>query len=112
MSEILSQQYIDPGPNATFGPEPGETTSPPSRVNFNDADDYNNWSESPPQNKDGTVIPNFTGWTRNVSVCWVSPGDLTTPVATADTNVKRITVTVQHNHVPVASSVAIKTNHP
>ena len=112
MSEILSQQYIDPGSSPTFGPEVGEATSPASRVNFNDVDDYNNWTESPPQNKDGTVIPNFTGWTRTVSVCWVSPADLTTPVLTSDTNVKRITVTVLHTRVPVATSVGVKSNHP
>ena len=112
MSEILSQQYIDPGSSPAFGPEGGEATSPASRTNFDDVDDYNNWSESPPQNKDGTVIANFTGWTRTVSVCWVAPGDLATPVITSDTNVKRITVTVLHNRVPVVTSVAIKSNHP
>ena len=111
MSEILVQAYIDPGSSPTFGPEPGETTSPPTRVNFNDVDDYNNWSESPPQNKDGSVIPNFGGWTRQVSVCWVSPSDLTTPVTSADTNIKRITVTVSHNNVAVATAVAIKANN-
>ena len=110
MSEILSQSYMDPGSSPTFGPETGETTTPPSRLNYNDVDDYNNWTESPPQNKDGTVIPNFTGWTRSVAVCWVSPTNLMTP-AGSETNIKRVTVTVSHNGLPVATSVAIKAHN-
>lgn len=110
MSEILTQAYIDPGSSPTFGPETGETTTPASRLNFNDVDDYNNWTESPPQNKDGTVIPNFSGWTRSVSVCWVSPTNLMT-AATSETNVKRVTVTVLHNGLTVATAVAVKANN-
>src|SRR5690348_8237773 len=111
MSEILSKYYIDPGSTPTFGPEAGETTSPPSRSKFNDVDDYNNWSEWPPQNADGTALDASLGtWGRSVSVCWVSSSDLTTPVTTSDTGVKRITVTVTHNNLVVYKSTAIKAN--
>jgi len=121
MNEILVQAYQNPGPNPTFGPEPGKTTTPPSRTNFNDVDDYNGWTESPPQNKNGSVItitnpdgttsPAFPGWGRSVAVAWVSPSDLTA-ASTTETGVKRMTVTVSHNNVVVATSVAIKANNP
>ena len=111
MSEILVQNYIDPGPNPVFGPEAGETTTPPARLNFNDVDDYNGWVESPPQNKDGSTIPNFVGWRRRVTVSWVAPSSLTQPV-NYDAGVKLITVSVSHNGVLVARQVAIKANNP
>ena len=121
INEILVQAYQDPGPSPTFGPEPGKTTTPPSRINFNDVDDYNGWTESPPQNKDGSVItmtnpdgstsPAFPGWARSVAVAWVTPSDVTV-TSTTETGVKRMTVTVTHNNVVVATSVAIKANNP
>ena len=121
MNEILVQAYRDPGPNPIFGPEPGKTTIPASRTNFNDVDDYNGWSESPPQNKDGSVItmtnpdnttsPAFPGWGRSVAVAWVTSSDLTT-VSSTETGVKRIIVTVTHNHTVVTTSTAIKANNP
>jgi hypothetical protein len=120
MNEILAQYYVDPGSSPTFGPEAGEVTTPPSRTNFNDVDDYNGWSESPPQNKDGSVIPNFSGWSRNVSVAWINVSNSCngstspTPFVTDsnDTGVKRITVTVTHNNAVVATWTAIKANYP
>ena len=121
MNEILIQAYRDPGSSPIFGPEPGETTTPPSRTHFNDVDDYNAWSESPPQNKDGTTItvtnpdgttsPAFPGWTRSVSVAWVNSSDLTT-AASSETGIKRIIVTVTHNGALVATCVALKANNP
>ena len=121
MNEILVQAYQDAGPNPVFGPTPTEVTTPPSRTKFTDVDDYNGWTESPPQNKDGSVItmtnpdgstsPAFPGWGRSIAVAWVTPSDVTV-TSTTETGVKRMTVTVTHNHVVVATSVAIKANNP
>jgi type II secretory pathway pseudopilin PulG len=49
IAEILSTAYSDPGGAAVFGLEPGESTG--TRANFDDVDDYNNWTEQPPQPK-------------------------------------------------------------
>src|SRR2546421_12243172 len=54
MSEIMMQPYSDPDGQAIFGHESGEATSP--RSAFDDVDDYNGWSTSPPQYRDGTTI--------------------------------------------------------
>jgi prepilin-type N-terminal cleavage/methylation domain-containing protein len=110
LAEIMSQAYIDPTAAVpVFGPEPGEGTS--SRVNWNDVDDYAGWTESPLQNKDGTVIPNTGAWKRSVEAAWVSPTAPATASAT-ETGCKRITVTVRHNGVVVANRVALRTNAP
>ena len=43
-----------------FGHEIGEATT--SRASCNDVDDYNGWTETPPQNQDGTSMSNLSGW--------------------------------------------------
>lgn len=122
MSEILVQPYSDPNVNSTkIGPDPGDTTNPATRSKFNDVDDYDGWFESPPQNRDGTVIGStnpdgsitsfYPGWSRKVSVVWVTSSNLTTPVA-SETGVKRITVTVSHNNAVIATCVAIRSRPP
>ncbi len=110
VAEIVSQSYADPSAAiAVFGPEPGEGTA--SRVNWDDVDDYAGWTESPLQNKDGTVIANTTGWKRSVEVAYVSTSNVSSASAT-DTGCKRITVTVRHNGVVVATRVVLRTNAP
>ena len=110
IDEIVSQAYQDPNyPNDPLGPDPGESTS--VRAAWNDVDDYNGWSESPLQNKDGSIIPNTTGWQRSVVVAWVQTSN---PAATSatETGCKRITVTVTHNGFTVATRSALRTNAP
>jgi MSHA pilin protein MshD len=88
MDEILQTQYVDPGVLPVFGPEVGEV-----RANYDDVDDYNGLSESPPVNRDGTAIPGFTGWKRAVQVFWADPTSPSTTTVT-DTGLKRVVVTV------------------
>ena len=110
VAEIMSQAYADPNAAiAVFGPEPSEGTN--SRANWDDVDDYAGWTESPLQNKDGTVIANTTGWKRSVECSYVSPTNSNAASAT-DTGCKRITVTVRHNGVVVAMRVVLRTNAP
>ena len=58
MSEIMMQSYSDPDGSPVFGHESGESTS--VRSAFDDVDDYDGWNASPPQYRDGTVIPDRT----------------------------------------------------
>ena len=102
INEILQLPYQDPVQTPVFGLEPGESTT--SRAAWNDVDDYNGWTESPPQSKSGTVYPNCTGWTRSVVVEWIDPTTLAS-TATANTGIKRITVTVKSGSL-VMSTVA------
>jgi hypothetical protein len=109
MTEICQNAYKDPAGGTTFGPESGETTNPASRNLFDDVDDYNNWTESPPQNKDGTTIPNFTGWTRTVAVAFINPS--TMAVSGTDTGVKRVTVTVTDPRGAVTTLVGLRSSN-
>jgi len=105
MTEVLLQDYAEPTDSAVFGKEGGESAL--SRIDFDDVDDYHQWSASPPQSKDGTVIPERTGWGRRVVVDYVLVSDPQQSTV-SDTGVKRITVTVTHNAIEVASLVAIR----
>ncbi len=109
MDEILQQDYKEPDSTPVFGREASEIST--SRSNYDDVDDYHNWSASPPQNKDGTVISDSTGFMRSVSVQWVNPANLE-EVSAIETGVKRITVTVTHAGLKTGSLVAIKTSVP
>lgn len=108
MAEILAQSYQDSA-SPVFGPEVSGGESPTSRATWDDVDDYNGWSESPPQDKDGTAASDMTGWARAVAVTWVNTSDLTQTSAT-ETGAKRITVTVRYNGVTAATRVAVRTS--
>jgi len=60
MTQVLAKQYKDPQGPPAFGPEPGEL--PSSKLDFDDVDDFHDWTESPPQYADGTTMPYLTGW--------------------------------------------------
>lgn len=107
LAEILQQSYEDPNGSAVFGIESGEGTG--NRTDFDDVDDYHNWSASTPQNQDGTDMSDLSGWERSVQVNWVNPTNLSQTVG-SDQDTKRITVTVTHNDVPVASVSAFRTS--
>ena len=108
MTEILRQDYQDPNGQSVFGCETGESSS--TRADFDDVDDYNGWSSSPPVNKDGTLIPDLTGWTRSVTVEWVEPLNVT-QVRLYETNVKRITVTVSYDGITLVSLAGIRSSY-
>jgi len=108
MSEIMQQSYADPDPSPVFGREPLEIGL--SRALFDDVDDYDAYSDSPPQHKNGTEMSDQEGWTRTVAVEFVRPSDLLTAVG-LEYGVKRITVTVGRvgDNGEIASMVAVKT---
>ncbi len=106
MAEILSQYYQEPVDTPGFGREAGENGG--ERSMWDDIDDYDSWSKSPPQNKDGTDIPDLAGWGRAVTVCWAKSSDLSKENA-SDTGIKRIDVAVTHNDRVVTKLSAIRT---
>jgi PKD repeat protein len=107
MAEILQTAYQDPVQTPVFGLEPGESAT--SRAAWNDVDDYNGWTESPPQTKAGSTIADCAGWTRKVLVEWIDPATLAATSST-NTGVKRITVTAQRNGVTLATVAAYRTS--
>lgn len=107
MSEILIQPFHDPDQeSANLGRDATEPMTG-NRALFDDVDDYNTWDASPPQKKDGTVMPDLTGWRRRVTVNYGNPSDL--KVAAVDNGILLIVVTVTHNDVETAKWTAIRT---
>lgn len=107
-AEILQQAYADPVAGiGSFGLDTAEAV-PGDRSLFDDVDDYDGWSASPPQYRDGTVIPGTEGYERVVSVAWVNPDDLL-GVSGSETGVKRIVVTVEHQSRTIVSLSAYRT---
>lgn len=87
MTEIQQQYFQDPTGATTLGPDGAET-----RPTYNDVDDYNGFTETPPTNKSGKALSDYTGWTRSVVVNYVDPTAPTTTVASS--TLKQIIVTV------------------
>ncbi len=101
MAEILQQQYEEPDDTPTNGRESGESAA--TRLNWDDVDDYNGWSQSPPADKSDTVLSGYVGWSRAVSIAYVELNDPTQTTAD-DEGVKRITVTVTN---PTAETIVL-----
>ncbi len=104
MTEILSQHYQEPVDTPGFGreSEPGG-----NRADWDDVDDYDGWSASPPQAKDGTDLPDLEGWGRAVTVYWVKPTKLNE--VGANTGVKRIIITMTHQGRVVTELFSVRT---
>lgn len=81
---------------------------PVNRTAFDDVTDYVNYTETPPRARDGTIMTEFTGWTRSVLVERVLASDLST-VSGSDTGVRKITVTVQHGTRVIRKMSQIRT---
>lgn len=105
MNEILNQSYEDPSQKASFGRESGEGGS--DRADFDDVDDYDTWSASPPENKNGELLVGYEQWARSVEVDFVKPTNFA--VIGSKTGVKRITVSVSQKGKPATELIAIRT---
>lgn len=96
LAEVLQASYEDPDGSPVFGIEGGETSSPTNRSEFDDTDDYDDWTETPPKQKDGTTLSGFTGWTRLINVQKLNKNNPTQARNdnSADKGLRRVTVTV------------------
>jgi MSHA pilin protein MshD len=88
LAEILTAAYEEPNDTPVFGCEAGET-----RATYDDVDDYNGLTESPPRRADGTVRTDLAGWNWTVAVAYADPDDPAQD-STTDGGLKRITVAV------------------
>lgn len=95
LSEIAVQPYEDASDTpAKRGPTAGEA-APGNRSLFNDLNDYEGWTASPPQRKDGVAVPSATGWRETVTLEPLDPATL----AKTDTELglTRVTVSITQN---------------
>ena len=109
MSEIMARPYAEPVETSGFGPESSETGG--TRLNFDDVDDCDDWSASPPQLGDGSEIASLEDWGRSVAVDYINASNMDVVIA-SDAGVKRVTVTVTYKGAEVLSMVAIRTDAP
>lgn len=77
------------------------------RSRYDDVDDYDGWSSSPPQLSDATQMQGVDGYTRSVEVDWVSSMSPDTP-SNSDQGLKRVTVTVLRGERQIAQLVAYR----
>lgn len=97
MAEVMSKNFADPTqPNNPLGKDTGETT----RNTFDDVDDYNNYSDSPPVTVGGTPMngtggtPDYSRFTRSVRVVYCNiVGNNIVEVSPGPTDYKKVTVT-------------------
>ena len=109
MAEILEQHYADPDYGlGSFGLASAEIGDG-SRALWEDVDDYDGWSASPPQEKDGTPMDWASRYGRAVTVQWVEPTDLAT-IQSSETGAKLITVTVTHDDLELVTLTAVRTD--
>jgi len=92
LAEIAMLPYENPDGDVRFGREPGESAI--NRADFDDIDDYDNWTASPPQKKDGQPEADCTGYTRSVLVQSVKIDDFNDFEGDDKSKPKRITITV------------------
>ena len=107
MSEILAQSYSDPESGTGINIDAGEETS--TRADFDDVDDYHNWSSTPPESADGVPLASGDAMTRTVTVEYVDPDNLASTIG-SDGGVKRITITVTANDADLTSLSTIVTS--
>ncbi len=93
LNEIRTRRYEGSADTSgVLGPTTAESGLN-RRSAFDDVDDYNGWSESPPVSDSGVALSGFSGWTRSVRVRYANPSSPDTDSVT-DQRVKRIEVTV------------------
>ena len=71
LAEVLHAGYAELYTASNWGPDSGENTG--SREHFDDVDDYDGWSSSPPESKAGETLEGYEGWRRSVRVRYADP---------------------------------------
>lgn len=91
---------IDPETEyATFGPEAGETLA-----NYDDLDDFNGATYSPPINAERTAMSEFSAYSQKIAVQNVNASNFEQVVANHSSNFVRVTVQVYLNSKLISSA--------
>jgi len=84
--------YIVTG--STIGVDSGEIAT--NKTTFNDIDDFNGWTESPPKDPTMNSLGNFLNYSRSVSVFYVDSND---NAVAGPTDYKQVTVCTQYSRM-------------
>lgn len=78
-AEVRVAPFEDPDGNTSgLGIESGEPASPANRLAFDDVDDYEGFSTSPPASPDGTPVTGYDGWTQSFAVWFITASSAST----------------------------------
>ncbi|QDT69051.1 hypothetical protein MalM25_19770 [Planctomycetes bacterium MalM25] len=97
MAEVIALPYSDPeGAASALGLEADEVVSSSDRSTYDDVDDFHGWLQSPPEDRDGTPIPGYTGWSRKVEISYLhaEPVGSKLGASTRDLGLKQVRITV------------------
>ncbi|MBN2590066.1 MAG: type II secretion system protein [Sedimentisphaerales bacterium] len=101
MLPVIDPSVVVPVPGTTpFGPDTGETTL----AAYDDLDDFDGASFSPPIDASRNTLSNFATFTQQVTVENVNPSDFDQVESDHSTNFIRVTVKVLHNSEEICSS--------
>jgi len=106
LAEMSMLPFEDPDGDLKFGVEPDE--APSCRGDFDDIDDYDGWTGSPPQKKDGRTEPDCDRYTRKVLVQSVEYEDFNKICGDDKNKPKRITITVSKPGAPDVVLISIR----
>ena len=104
VEEIKQQFYRDPDGSSVFGREPDETAA--DRNDFDDVDDYHNFSDCPPRQRDGNALTQYNVFTRAVSVRYVAADDFI-QTAVSDEGFKEVTITISRSGQILAQQIYV-----
>jgi prepilin-type N-terminal cleavage/methylation domain-containing protein len=91
LAEVMQCYFKEPGGGTALGPETGEN----ARSFYDDVDDYDGYTSTPPKTRDGTALGGYSNWTHSVQIRCVQPGAPTSAIGGADPQaLKQITVRV------------------
>ena len=71
------------------------------RYGYDDIDDYNNYSSTPPKRRDGNPYDNCDDFTQTVSVTFVAANDFSQTVG-FDQGFKKVVITIYRNNLELA----------
>jgi MSHA pilin protein MshD len=100
----LPTAYVASG-SATLGTDTGESGT--DKTTFDDVDDFNGWTESPAKDPLNRSITGFAGYTRSVTVAYVTSA---LAASGTPTDYKQITVCTQIKNRPSACLSTLSVN--
>ena len=96
---------IDPQTkDVTFGAEEGENW----HTDYDDLDDYDNVTFSPPIDMAGNTLDEFQGFSQKITVQNVDPANLANTVSNHASSLVRVTVTITRENEQISSSSWIR----
>ena len=112
IEEIKSKRFED-DTDPVFGRESNDdidSSGTVERDEFDDVDDYDGWSATPPEDVSGNPLTDFSNFTRSVEVKNVDEEDYEDEEDEGTTNSKKITVTVLkgENNLVELTTVVVK----